>query len=86
MKPIRLFYLASCKYCRNAIAYMDELKQQAAYKDVEVEMIEESEHPDLSDAYDYYFVPSYYIDDVLVHEGAATLEEVEAVFKKAIAM
>jgi hypothetical protein len=62
---------------------MDELRQRDIYINVKVEMIEESEEPDRSDEYEYYYVPAYYIDEELVHEGAATLEEVETVFRLA---
>jgi hypothetical protein len=63
---------------------MDELKKQDAYRDVEIEMIEESEEPEIADSYDYYYVPTYYVDGVKEHEGAAEFEEVEAVFRKAV--
>ncbi|MDR0758476.1 MAG: thioredoxin family protein [Tannerella sp.] len=83
MKPVTLFYLKSCPYCQKALSYIDELKKQDAYKNLEIEMIEESEHPDVADRYDYFYVPTCYVDGIKVHEGAATFEEMEAVFKKA---
>jgi glutaredoxin len=85
MKPVKLFYLKSCPYCLKALAYMDELKKQDMYGNLEIEMIEESEEPDIADRYDYFYVPTCYVDGIKVHEGAATFEEIEAVFKKAVA-
>ena len=32
-------------------------------------MIEESEQPALADTFDYYYVPTFYVDGVKVHEG-----------------
>ena len=32
-------------------------------------MIEESEQPEVADAFDYYYVPTFYVDGVKVHEG-----------------
>ncbi|MDR1780977.1 MAG: thioredoxin family protein [Tannerella sp.] len=84
MKPVQLFYLKSCPYCQRALSYIDQLKKQAAYKDVDIEMIEESEEPELADSYDYFYVPTFYVGGVKEHEGAASFEEVEAVFKKII--
>ncbi|MDR1600936.1 MAG: thioredoxin family protein [Tannerella sp.] len=84
MKSVKLFYLKSCPYCHKALSYIDELKKQDAFKNLEIEMIEESEEPDVADQYDYFYVPTCYVDGIKVHEGAATFEEIEAVFRKAI--
>ena len=46
-------------------------------------MIEESERPDVADAFDYYYVPTFYVDGVKVHEGHAERADVEAVFRAA---
>jgi len=63
---------------------MEKLKQQDIYKPVEVELIEESEQAELADRYDYYYVPTFYIDEEKVHEGGIFENEVEAIFKKAL--
>ena len=34
-------------------------------------------------AFDYYYVPCYYVDGVKVHEGHAERADVEAVFRAA---
>ena len=84
MKPIKLFYLTNCPFCKKAFAYMENLKQQEVYKPIEVELIEESEQADLAAQYDYYYVPTFYIDGEKVHEGGIFENEVEAIFKKAL--
>lgn len=84
MKPVKLFYLKDCPYCKKALKYLDELRtEQPAYAAVEIEMIEESEHPDVADSYDYYYVPTFYVGGVKVHEGGIWKEEVEAVLRQA---
>ncbi|MDR2121040.1 MAG: thioredoxin family protein [Tannerella sp.] len=83
MKPIKLFYLKACPYCQKALSYIDELKKREGFGNPEIEMIEESEEPEVADSYDYYYVPTFYVDGEKVHEGAATFEEIEAVFRKA---
>jgi glutaredoxin len=83
-KQIKLFYLKSCPYCRQAFGFIDELKGQEAYKNIELELIEESEQREIADGYDYYYVPTFYVDGVKKHEGAVTREQVEAVFGEAL--
>jgi len=63
---------------------MDKLKQQDVYKVIEIELIEESEQTEFADQYDYYYVPTFYIDGEKVHEGGIFENEVEDVFKKAL--
>jgi glutaredoxin len=84
MKPIRLFYLKNCPFCKKALAYIDELKKREAYQEIRIEMIEESEQADLANRYDYYYVPTFYVDGEKVHEGGIFPDEVEEIFRKAL--
>ncbi len=51
---------------------------------VAIEMIEESEQSDLADTFDYYYVPTFYVDGVKVHEGGIYAEEVEKILRSAL--
>ena len=63
MKPVLMFYLEDCGYCRKARLAMDELfAEKPAYKALEITRIEESREPELADRYDYYAVPTFYVD------------------------
>ena len=74
-----------CPHCKAALGWMDELcAQDAAYRSIEVEKIEERQNPEIADKYDYYYVPSYYIDEEKVHEGVASFEIVKRVFDAAL--
>ena len=85
MKPILMFIIESCPYCRQALNWMNELKDENAnYSAAEITIIDEKLQPDLANQYDYYYVPTYYIDGVKVHEGAATKDIVRNVFEKAM--
>ena len=84
MKKITLFYLKDCPFCKKAFNYIDELKKQDSYKDIDFELIEESEQEELADQYDYYYVPTFYIDGEKVHEGGIFRNEVEELLKKAL--
>lgn len=63
---------------------MEELKKRPEYENIVIEAIEETEHPDIADRYDYYYVPTFYIGEEKVHEGGIFPEEVEEIFKKAL--
>ena len=83
MKPVKLFYLRTCPFCKKALRYIEEAK--AAHPElaaVEIEMIEESERPDVADA--FYYVPTFYVDGVKVHEGGIYPEEVEKILRRAL--
>ncbi len=85
MKPVKLFYLKDCPFCKKALRWMDEAR--AAHPElaaVEVELIEESEDPATADQYDYYYVPTFYVGGEKVHEGGIWPDEVEAVLRKAL--
>lgn len=85
MKPVTLFYLRNCPFCKRALRYIDEAK--AAHPElaaVEIELVEESEEPEVADRYDYYYVPTFYVEGVKLHEGGIYPEEVEAVLRKAL--
>ena len=68
-----------------AVTDMLDRKLYANCIDVAIEMIEESEQPAVADSYDYYYVPTFYVDGVKAHEGAASKEIVEKVLRSALA-
>ncbi len=85
MKCIQLFYLKNCPFCKKALRYIEEAK--AAHPELaalEIELIEESEEPEVADRYDYYYVPTFYIDGVKVHEGGIYPDEMEPLLRKAL--
>ena len=84
MKPIKLFYLKHCPFCKKAFTYIETLQQQDIYKPIEIELIEENEQPELANQYDYYYVPTFYLDGEKVHEGGIFKNEIEAIFEKAL--
>ena len=85
MKKITMFKIQSCPYCQAAFKWMEELKEKnPEYKTLEIEIIDENEHPEIADKYDYHYVPTYYVDGKKVHEGAANLRKINKVFKAAL--
>ena len=85
MQKITMFTMASCPYCRAAHRWMEELLDEyPEYNDIELTVIDETEHPEIADRYDYYYVPTYYVGRDKVHEGVATKEKVHRVFERAL--
>ncbi len=85
VKKITMFYFPSCPYCQKALKAADQLRaENPAYGALEIEMIDEKRNPEIADRYDYYYVPTYYVDGKKLHEGAAEKEDVRAVFDAAL--
>ncbi len=85
MKKITLFYQKQCPFCKKALRYIDEAKAaHPELRPIEIEMIEETEQPEVADRFDYYYVPTFYIDGRKIHEGGIYPDEVEAVLRKAL--
>ena len=85
MKKITLFILESCPYCREALQWMDELiAKNHEYRALEIEIIDELVHPDIVKKYDYYYVPTYFVGEEKLHEGAASLKKIRRVFNAAL--
>jgi glutaredoxin len=83
-KKILMFYLSDCPHCVGAMRYEDELRREnPAYRALQIERIDEAEDPKTADEYDYYWVPTYYVDGVKAHEGRNTKADVRKVFDAA---
>ncbi len=86
MKEITYFYLASCPYCRQADRIIaDLIKENPQYAAVPVNKIEETRNPEISNKYDYYYVPCLWIGNEKLHEGVPTKEKIRRVFAAAAA-
>jgi len=85
MKKILMFHFASCPYCRAAMNYLQELTEEnPEFATVEIEKIDEKIHPEIADKYDYWYVPTFYVDGQKVHEGACTKKIVENVLRASL--
>ena len=51
---------------------------------VESSTPEESEEPEVADKYDYYYVPTFYLDGEKAHEGGIYPDEVTELLRKAL--
>lgn len=80
-----IFYQEHCPFCKKAFRYIEELKtEHPVYRTIDIQTIEETLEPQLADRYDYYYVPTFYIDGIKVHEGGIFKDEVEELLKRAL--
>lgn len=85
MKQVKLFYQERCPFCKKAFQYIEELKEEyPEFATIEMELIDELEEPELADQYDYYYVPTFYVDGHKVHEGGIYKPEMEKLLRKII--
>lgn len=84
MKPVIMFITDWCPYCKKALSLMDDLKKEyPKYAEIEVKVIDEEREPNIAQKYDYYYVPTYYVDGVKIHEGVPSKDIIRNVFDKA---
>lgn len=84
MKKITMFYQENCPHCKKAFAMMKDLfAQHPEYEKIPLVKVEENKDPETANKYDYYYVPTFFVDDKKLHEGVPSLEAVSAVFEEA---
>ena len=85
MKDVLMFMTSWCPYCKKASQIIEQLRNEnQEYKDIEITMIDEDKDRKYADSFDYYRVPTFYVDGVKIHEGAADIENIRKVFEKAV--
>lgn len=85
MKQVKLFYQERCPFCKKAFQYIEELKKEhPEFATIEMELIDELQEPELADQYDYYYVPTFYIDGQKIHEGGIYKPEMEKLLREMI--
>ena len=84
MKKILMFIMETCPHCKNARKYMEELyEEHPEYRQLEIEVIDETKEPELANQYDYYYVPTYYVDGKKILRGSTHQERIAEVFRTA---
>ena len=85
MKAVNLFFQERCPFWKMSLRYIEELKEEyPEFQPIEIEMFFFFQHPDIADQYDYYYVPTFYVDGVKVHEAGIFKNEMEALLRKVI--
>jgi len=87
MKPtLRFFMLTHCPHCRNAIRYMEELRtENQEYASIPITTVNEAEQPEEAKQYEYYYVPTFYLEKSKLHEGVPSKDIIRGVFDQYLA-
>ena len=84
MKEITMFTSASCPHCKNAERMTEALlAKHPEYRDIKIKRVDENKEPEYAAKFDYYYIPTFYVDDVKMHEGVPTEQAIEKVFSEA---
>ncbi len=84
-KELKLFILPNCPYCLEVLGWIKELKaENPQYSAIDITLIDEKVKSELAAQYDYYYVPTFFLENVKLHEGGATKEKVNAIFKRCL--
>lgn len=85
MKKVKMMYLKHCPHCKKAFGLIEELKTKyPQFQNVQIEAIEENEKEEKTKGYDYWYVPTYFVDDVKMHEGIPDEEALLKVLKASL--
>lgn len=85
MKKVLMFKMKGCPYCAKAFRLVDEIREKKPeLRDVDIEVVDENEQPDLAGKYDYWYVPTFYVDGEKLLEGDPSAEQVERVLRTAV--
>ena len=86
MKKVKMMILDDCPYCHQAFSMMERLcREHEEYRAVDIEVIEESKEPEKIKGYNYWYVPTYFVEGEKLLEGIPTKAKIEAVLKAALA-
>ena len=86
MKEILMFVQDGCPHCKRALKWNEVLTEKfhPEWKNVPICMVDENVEKEYAESFDYYYVPTYYVDGVKIHEGPVTQQDVEKVFAAAL--
>ena len=85
MKHVKMMILEHCPHCKKAFMYINELKKEnMLYQNIVIEVIDEQKEEEKTRGYDYWYVPTFFVNDKKIHEGVPTKESIQAVLEEAI--
>ena len=85
MEKLLFFKIPSCPFCRQADRFLQELMEEnEQYKDIAIQVIDETRERALAESYNYYYVPAFFLGDKKLHEGVATKKAIKKVLDEAL--
>lgn len=89
MKTVTMIVMPGCPYCANAKKALAALQKEAAYRDVQVELVDETSEADKVKPYAgaYYYVPTLFVNHDKSYEAhpGDTYEVICEAVEKALA-
>ncbi|MDR1917186.1 MAG: thioredoxin family protein [Synergistaceae bacterium] len=86
MKEIKMFMMDTCPHCKRALELMEEIFiEHPEYRDIPLKKIDENIEPDYAYQFDYYYVPTFYVEEAKIHEGIPSKDDIKRVFMEASA-
>ena len=83
MNKLIYFKIPSCPFCRQADIFLEELMQEnEKYRDVPIQIVDETSERALANSYNYYYVPTFFLGNKKLHEGVATKDRVKFVLEE----
>jgi len=80
MTKLIYFKIPSCPFCRQADKFLEELMQEnEQYRDIPIQIVDETSQRALADSYNYYYVPTFYLGEKKLHEGVVTKNRVKSI-------
>ena len=84
-KGVKMFITETCPYCKKAFLMMEEIcREHPEYKSIKIKKIDETKKPDYAAKFNYYYVPTFYVGGVKMHEGPPTKEAIKKVYAEAL--
>ena len=81
---LTMFFLVGFPFCQEARRLIERvLEETPEYKAVKINYIDERIEKELTDRYDYRYVPAFYANEKKLHEGAVDIKKVRKVFESA---
>ena len=85
MRQLLFFHQQKCPYCEQAAIWLEELTEEnPEFAAVSIRKIDENKESELADRYDYWKVPTFFLGEEKLHEGAATKEIIRSVLTRAL--
>lgn len=80
-----MFIQPRCPFCVKALRYIEEAKaENPELRDVEIEVHDELKEPAFADTFDYYYVPTFFVDGKKRHEGGIFKPEIIELLKETL--
>lgn len=87
MKKLYMFVTSWCPHCKNAKKWIQEWKtEHPEYEKVNLKIIDEEKEVEKVNALnlDYYYVPTFFLENEKLHEGVPSKEIIKTVLDKAL--